>query len=250
MSIFLIDFLADWYVEGRYGVSSASGLGQRAIVEGAVAAGAENADKDAASASEYLHSESDPSVTERGFQEQIAAFLILEFGVIFHSVIIGLNLGVVGDEFVTLYPVIVFHQAFEGLGIGARLSAIPFPKRLGWMPWALCAAYGLTTPISIAIGLGLSTSYDSGSYTANVVSGIFDSISAGILIYTGLVELLARDFLFQSQPHQRPVPHYLHARQLLPRRGYHGAFGQVGIRRQHNGREASKLGRKTGVQPV
>ena len=54
------------------------------------------------------------------FKQQIAAFLILEFGVIFHSVIIGLNLGVVGDEFSTLYPVIVFHQAFEGLGIGAR----------------------------------------------------------------------------------------------------------------------------------
>jgi zinc transporter 1/2/3 len=29
-----------------------------------------------------------------------------------------------------------------------------------------------------------------------VVSGVLDSMSAGILIYTGLVELLARDFLF------------------------------------------------------
>lgn len=27
-------------------------------------------------------------------------------------------------------PVIVFHQAFKGLGIGARLSAIPIPDRL------------------------------------------------------------------------------------------------------------------------
>ena len=58
----------------------------------------------------------------------IAAFLILEFGVIVHSVIIGLNLGVVGEEFSTLYPVIVFHQSFEGLGIGARMSAIPFRR--------------------------------------------------------------------------------------------------------------------------
>jgi len=52
------------------------------------------------------------------------------------------------------------------------------------------------TPISIAIGLGLRTTYDPGSFTANVVSGVLDSMSAGILIYTGLVELLARDFLF------------------------------------------------------
>lgn len=29
-----------------------------------------------------------------------------------------------------------------------------------------------------------------------MVSGVLDSISAGTLIYTGLVELLARDFLF------------------------------------------------------
>ncbi|KAK0620679.1 zinc-regulated transporter 1 [Immersiella caudata] len=134
--------------------------------------------------------------SERAFRQQIVAFMILEFGVIFHSVIIGLNLGVVGREFSTLYPVIVFHQAFEGLGIGARLSMIPFPKRYNWLPWALCAAYGLTTPIAVAIGLGMATTYDSGSFVASVVSGVLDSISAGILLYTGLVELLARDFLF------------------------------------------------------
>ncbi|KAI4854074.1 ZIP zinc/iron transport family [Aureobasidium sp. EXF-8845] len=131
----------------------------------------------------------------QAYKQQIAAFLVLEFGVIFHSVVIGLNLGVVGKEFSTLYPVLVFHQSFEGLGIGARMSAIPFPKK-SWLPWFLCAAYGLTTPIAIAIGLGVRTTYNPISNTANIVSGVLDSISAGILIYTGLVELLARDFLF------------------------------------------------------
>ncbi|KAB8294781.1 hypothetical protein EYC80_006743 [Monilinia laxa] len=115
---------------------------------------------------------------ERSFRQQISAFLILEFGVIFHSIIIGLNLGTAGEEFNTLFPVLVFHQSFEGLGIGARLSAIPFPKRFSWLPWALCTGYGLTTPIAIAIGLGLRTTYNSGSFTANVVSGVLDAISA------------------------------------------------------------------------
>lgn len=64
------------------------------------------------------------------------------------------------------------------------------------MPWFLCAAYGLTTPIAIAAGLGVRTTYNAGSFTANIVSGVLDSISAGILLYTGLVELIARDFLF------------------------------------------------------
>lgn len=101
------------------------------------------------------------------------------------KVIIGLNLGTAGSEFSTLYPVLVFHQGFEGLGIGARMSAIPFPRRWHWLPWALCSGYGLTTPIAIAIGLGLRTTYNAGSFTASVVSGVLDSISAGILIYTG-----------------------------------------------------------------
>ena len=144
-------------------------------------------------------SEVTDTLIERSLKQQIAAFLIIEFGVIFHSVIIGLNLEVTGDEFATLYPVLVFHQSFEGLGIGARMSAIPFRKG-SWLPWILCSLYGLTTPISIAIGLGVRTTYNSGSYTANVVSGVLDAISAGILIYTGLVELLARDFLFD--PHR------------------------------------------------
>lgn len=111
---------------------------------------------------------------------------------------IGLNLGTIGDEFSTLYAVLVFHQSFEGLGIGARLCAITFPRDKWWWPYALCLAYGLTTPICVAIGLGVRKSYSSNSYSVNVVSGILDSISAGILMYTGLVELLARDYMFNA----------------------------------------------------
>ena len=48
------------------------------------------------------------------FKQQIAAFLVLEFGVLLHSAIIGLTLGTAGSEFAALFPVIVFHQAFEG----------------------------------------------------------------------------------------------------------------------------------------
>jgi zinc transporter 1/2/3 len=136
---------------------------------------------------------------DRLFRQQISAFLILEFGIIFHSVIIGLTLGTAGDEFSTLYPVIVIHQTFEGLGIGARLSGIPIPRSWGWLPWFLCAAYGLTTPVAMAIGLGMRYTYNGNSYAANIVSGVLDSISAGVLIYTGLLELLARDFLFNAK---------------------------------------------------
>ncbi|KAK9244383.1 Zinc/iron permease [Lipomyces tetrasporus] len=132
---------------------------------------------------------------------QFAAFLVLEFGIIFHSVAIGINLGACGTEFKTLYPVLIFHQSFEGLGIGARLSAIPF-KEKDLVPYICGLAYGLVTPISIAIGLGVRTTYNGNSYTSNVVQGVVNSISAAVLIYTGLVELLARDFIFDQECHR------------------------------------------------
>ncbi|KAJ9632306.1 high-affinity Zn(2+) transporter zrt1 [Taxawa tesnikishii (nom. ined.)] len=134
------------------------------------------------------------------FRQQFMAFFIMEAGIILHSVFIGLNFGVADDEWKILYPVLIFHQSFEGLGIGARMSAIPFPKDLtNWLPWVLCVAYGLTTPIAIAVGLGVRTTYNSGGMTALVVSGVADAVSAGILLYNGLVELLARDFLFDPE---------------------------------------------------
>ncbi|KAL4985339.1 Zinc/iron permease [Aspergillus falconensis] len=200
MGIFLLDFGAERYVEIKYGVCREDPeqfMTSTTNNEEAVSRQVGNTHN---KADDTLEAQSiDSGYIERSFRQQIAAFLILEFGIIFHSVIIGLNLGTTGEEFPTLYPVLVFHQSFEGLGIGARMSAIPFRKG-SWLPWALCLLYGLTTPIAIAIGLGVRTTYNSGSYTANVVSGIFDAISAGILIYTGLVELLARDFLFD--PHR------------------------------------------------
>ena len=201
VAMFLLDFGAERYVEIKYGTEQ-NPVSVEAVVT--VSSSGNQSDQvepklDQGQRESTSGSNDENLKIDRSFRQQIAAFLILEFGVIFHSIIIGLNLGTSGPEFSTLYPVIVFHQAFEGLGIGARMSAIPFPQRFNWLPWALCAAYGLTTPISIAIGLGLRTTYNSGSFTANIVSGTFDSLSAGILIYTGLVELLARDFLFNPE---------------------------------------------------
>ncbi|KAG9524336.1 ZIP zinc/iron transport family, partial [Aureobasidium melanogenum] len=196
--IFLVDLIAERYVEMKYGIQHEHVSLQDAITG--------RANPQLPHPEEVYHEKDIEQTTtttdvtrveEQQFRTQFGAFLILEFGVIFHSVVIGLNLGVSGKEFSTLYVVLIFHQSFEGLGIGARMSDIPFPARLrGWLPWLLCIAYGLTTPICIAIGLGLRTTYNPNSFTANIVSGILDSISAGVLIYTGLVELLARDFIF------------------------------------------------------
>lgn len=151
----------------------------------------------------YMDSDQTKAISatvDKSYHQQIGAFLILEFGVIFHSVIIGLTLGVVGSEFKILYVVIIFHQAFEGLGLGARLSAISFPRDsrrfASWLPWILCLAYGLTTPVAISVGLAIRSSFSLNSFTANIIQGVLNASSAGVLIYTALVELIARDFFF------------------------------------------------------
>ncbi|PMD27800.1 hypothetical protein NA56DRAFT_743119 [Hyaloscypha hepaticicola] len=59
------------------------------------------------------------------YREQIATFQVL-----FHSGIIGLNLGTSSStQLKSLFIVLVFHQAFEGFSLGARLSAITFPPK-------------------------------------------------------------------------------------------------------------------------
>jgi zinc transporter 1/2/3 len=149
------------------------------------------------------------------YAAQITAIFILEFGVIFHSIFIGLTLAVAGAEFITLYIVLVFHQTFEGLGLGARLASIPWPRSKHWTPYILGVAYGLSTPIAIAIGLGVRNSYPPEGETTLLVNGIFDSISAGILIYTGLVELMAHEFMFSPYMQKGPINRILSAFLLM-----------------------------------
>ena len=132
------------------------------------------------------------------YAAQMTAIFILEFGVVFHSIFVGLTLAVAGPEFNTLYVVLVFHQTFEGLGLGSRLAVTPWPKSKGWTPYILAVIYSLSTPIALAVGLGVRKLYEPGSQTALIVNGVFDSISAGILIYTGLVELMAHEFMFSE----------------------------------------------------
>ncbi|KAF2085083.1 ZIP zinc/iron transport family [Saccharata proteae CBS 121410] len=149
------------------------------------------------------------------YAAQLTAVFVLEFGVIFHSVFVGLTLAVSGAEFITLYIVLVFHQTFEGLGLGSRLASVPWPRSKRWTPYWLAIGYGISTPIAIAIGLGVRESYPPNSATTLIVNGVFDSISAGILIYTGLVELMAHEFMFSPSMTHAPLKTLLSAFGLM-----------------------------------
>ncbi|KAH7885879.1 ZIP-like iron-zinc transporter [Phlebopus sp. FC_14] len=154
--------------------------------------------------SEKMDPENDVEASHKGPRHnssalaQIVGVLILEFGVLLHSLLIGLTLAV-DPDFKILFIVVIFHQTFEGLGIGTRLAFMELPSRYNYVPIYLAVLYAITTPIGIAAGLGIRTTYNPDSTTASIVSGVMDSLSAGILLYTGLVELLAHEFLFNKE---------------------------------------------------
>ncbi|CUM56924.1 unnamed protein product [Debaryomyces tyrocola] len=140
----------------------------------------------------------DDKETANIYQQILNSFL-LEFGIVFHSVFVGLSLAIAGNEFKALYVAIAFHQMFEGLGLGTRFAMTPWPEDKQYIPWVLALAYSLTTPIAIAIGLGVRNSYPPGSRVALITTGCFDALCSGILIYNSLVELMAYDFIFSPE---------------------------------------------------
>ncbi|KAK2773713.1 hypothetical protein FQN52_004520 [Onygenales sp. PD_12] len=119
---------------------------------------------------------------------------ILEGGILFHSVFVGMTVSIESEGFIVLLIAILFHQAFEGLGLGSRIAAVPYPRK-SIRPWVLAVAFGTTAPIGQAIGLVARTSYDPASAFALIMVGSFNAISSGLLIYAALVDLLAEDFL-------------------------------------------------------
>ncbi|KAJ3298213.1 hypothetical protein HDU79_000101 [Rhizoclosmatium sp. JEL0117] len=87
--------------------------------------------------------------------------IVLEAGIIFHSIIIGITLGVCGDNvYSTLLIAIAFHQMFEGMALGVLISQNVFNE-------------------------------NDGAYI--VVQGIFASLSAGILFYSTYTELMSSE---------------------------------------------------------
>lgn len=121
--------------------------------------------------------------------------LLLEAGILFHSVFIGMAISVAtGPPFLVFLVAIAFHQTFEGLALGSRIAGLHLPKSSP-RPWLMVLAYGTTTPIGQAIGLIVHNFYDPMSQTGLLMVGFMNAISSGLLLFAGLVQLLAEDFL-------------------------------------------------------
>lgn len=128
-------------------------------------------------------------------QDKVAVAL-LEAGIIFHSVLIGITLVITPDQdgtFMTLFIVILFHQIFEGVALGSRIAELRMVSI--WTKLAMGAGFAVTTPVGMAIGTGVLNQFNGNDPSTIIALGTLDSLSAGVLLWVGLIEMLCHDWL-------------------------------------------------------
>ncbi|KAI0660291.1 Zinc/iron permease [Cubamyces menziesii] len=142
-----------------------------------------------------------------GRRRQVIGILVLQMGIMIHSLVIGLTLSIAsGPEFTSLVVAIVFHQLFEGLSLGIRIAGLPskrsedgFKNLPGHILKPLLAmAFAMTTPLGIGIGIAALSGAKSTGPRLMLVQGVMSAISAGMLIYAACVEMLAGDFVMDA----------------------------------------------------
>ncbi|KAJ7074619.1 Zinc/iron permease [Mycena amicta] len=93
-----------------------------------------------------------------GRGRQIVGIIVLELGIMLHSLVIGLTLALTtGSDFTSLLTAIVFHQLFEGHSLGIRIASLPHakskPHHRDWFSITLSLLFALTTPVGLAVGV-------------------------------------------------------------------------------------------------
>ncbi|XP_013596704.1 PREDICTED: fe(2+) transport protein 2-like [Brassica oleracea var. oleracea] len=120
--------------------------------------------------------------------------MVLELGILFHSMVIGLSLGATNDA-CTIKGLIIalcFHHLFEGIGLGGCILQADFRNVKKFL---MAFFFAGTTPSGIFLGIALSSIYRDNSPTALITIGLLNACSAGMLIYMALVDLLATEFM-------------------------------------------------------
>jgi len=140
---------------------------------------------------------------------------IFEFACIFHSFIIGLSLGLMTDQddIKKLMIALLFHQMVEGMSLGAMILLSKTKKLKSFI---FIASYSLMTPLGITTGLIIeksSISYDDDLSNSNnwiIARGCLLGISAGMLIYISLIQIILEELSKKE----------LHTRDSIPKKIY------------------------------
>jgi len=156
----------------------------------------------------FMLGEEDGDDTTINSRRKIGTY-ILEFGIATHSILIGLALGVTpAPEFIPLLFALIFHQFFEGVALGTRigeLSTMSKQRKKFVKALVMAGVFAVTTPIGIIVGILLREVYAGTSTSALVLQGVFDAVSAGILLYVAFVHLLAEEVTNNARFHGQKV---------------------------------------------
>ncbi|PGG99245.1 hypothetical protein AJ79_08637 [Helicocarpus griseus UAMH5409] len=152
-----------------------------------------------------------PALTDLGHHHHTLArpddklsVLVMEAGIVFHSIIIGLTLVVAGDSgYVSLFIVIIFHQMFEGLALGARIAHLA--PTLTASKLIMAGIFTLITPIGMAIGMGVLHEFNGNDPSTIIAIGTLDALSAGILAWVALIDMWSHDWLTGDLAKAGPV---------------------------------------------
>lgn len=104
---------------------------------------------------------------------------------------VALGVSLNKTDVTVLLIVLIFHQGLEGVGLGSTLVRAGF-SNLKCLIMVL--TYAIMTPLGVAIGIAAAGSYDPKSVTSLAVQGTLNSVSAGLLMYIALAQLIAEDF--------------------------------------------------------
>ncbi|EOA84555.1 uncharacterized protein SETTUDRAFT_90653 [Exserohilum turcica Et28A] len=203
---FLVDYLGARFVQWRQGKHVAS-----SSTEVSIAAGGDKTTGGSSAPSsnhEFSHSHGHahgPMHQTTPMEEKINV-MNLEAGIIFHSILIGITLVVASDGFfVTLFIVILFHQMFEGIALGTCIAELPAAAAGTLQKLIMAGTFALITPIGMGIGIGVLDHFNGSDPSTLIAIGTLDALSAGILTWVGIVEMLARDWMHGKLMSAGPV---------------------------------------------
>jgi zinc transporter 1/2/3 len=207
---FLADYVGARFVQWRQKKYAGSDAEVRPADAGSDKAGSTSSAPD----HEHSHGHHHGSVSNSSPMAEKINVMNLEAGIIFHSIrklitlciltghhltlplVIGITLVVAGDTFfITLFVVILFHQMFEGIALGTCIAELPKAAASTLQKCIMATIFALITPVGMAIGIGVLNQFNGNDPSTIVAIGTLDALSAGILAWVGIVELLAREWL-------------------------------------------------------
>jgi len=122
--------------------------------------------------------------------------LLLEFAIAVHFVLIGMGMGVVGEEsLMSLGVAICFHQLFEGIAIGNHGL---HSGMVGHQRTFMIVLFSISCPLGGVLGIAIASHLDTSSDQARWTLGALNAIAAGTLLEIGCVDLLPE--LFSHKP--------------------------------------------------